>query len=43
MAQVVWKEYTFADGYITICKGMSKRELAWEESKHGKVVSIRTI
>ena len=30
--------FTFEDGYSVCVKGFSKRELAWEIRKHGKVV-----
>ena len=30
--------FTFADGYSVCVRGFSKRELAVEESKHGKLV-----
>ena len=33
--------YTFEDGYwCWYCGKMDKNELAWEERKHGKCVSI---
>lgn len=35
----VWYRFTFADGYITICRGMSAQERRVEEAKHGKLVS----
>ncbi len=41
--QIKWKRYTFADGYIVECKGMSKRELTREESIHGLCINIEPI
>ncbi len=34
-----WYRFTFADGHISICRGMSKQERMVEEAKHGKLVS----
>lgn len=34
-----WYRFTFADGYISICRGMSAQELSVEEAKHGKLIS----
>lgn len=34
-----WYRFTFADGYVTICRGMSASERRVEEAKHGKLVS----
>lgn len=31
--------YTFTDGYRIWCRGMSKQELAYEQLKHGKLLS----
>lgn len=36
-----WFTYTFEDGYVVISRRMSKNDLAWEESRHGKCVSIK--
>lgn len=33
--------FTFEDGYRVCVRGFSKRELAVEESKHGKLVERR--
>ena len=30
--------FEFADGYMCWAKGFSKRELKWEELKHGKLL-----
>ena len=30
--------YTFEDGYSICVRGFSKRELAWEVRKHGKLI-----
>lgn len=35
-----WYVYTFEDGYVFIAGKLSKKELAWEEYRHGKCVSI---
>lgn len=43
MKTIKWRRYTFADGYIVECKGMSKRELMREESIHGLCISIEPI
>ena len=43
MKVIKWRRYTFADGYVTECKGMSKRELMREESIHGLCISIEPI
>ena len=37
-----FKEYVFEDGYRCVVYGMSKNELAWEELKHGKLISVRS-
>lgn len=34
-----WYRFTFADGYVSICMGMSAQELSVEEAKHGKLIS----
>lgn len=34
-----WYRFTFADGYVSICKGMSAQERNVEEAKHGKLIS----
>lgn len=33
-----WYRFMFADGYISICRGMSAQELSVEEAKHGKLI-----
>lgn len=38
MKKFNWYRFIFADGYTTICRGMSKNELAHEELKHGKMI-----
>ncbi|MCI8351950.1 MAG: hypothetical protein HFJ86_12450 [Oscillospiraceae bacterium] len=35
----IWYRFTFADGYVCICRGMSAQERRVEEAKHGKLVS----
>ena len=37
------KEYIFTDGTVCYTKGYSKDELRVQESKHGKVKSIKKI
>jgi hypothetical protein len=32
--------YTFTDGYRVCVRGFSKQELAVEENKHGRLISI---
>lgn len=34
-----WFRFTFADGYVTIRRGMSGTEKATMERQHGKLVS----
>lgn len=34
-----WYRFTFADGYVMICRGMDKVEKAAMERKHGKLIS----
>ena len=41
--QMGWKEYVFEDGYRCQCRGMDKIELAHEELKHGKLISVKEI
>jgi hypothetical protein len=36
-------KFTFADGYSCMCAGMSKTELYWEEQRHGKLISKKSI
>jgi len=43
MRTIKWRRYTFTDGYIMECKGMSKRELVNVEMAHGKCISIEPI
>lgn len=33
-----WYRFVFADGYVSICRGMSAQELSVEEAKHGRAV-----
>lgn len=41
--KVLWKNYTFADGYrIDVRGGFGKTELAAEERRHGKCLSVTT-
>ncbi len=39
MKKIKWYRFVFADGYVCICAGMSKGELASAERKHGKLIS----
>ena len=32
-------KFIFADGTVTVTKGLNKNELAWEEQQHGKLVN----
>lgn len=34
-----WYRFTFADGYVSICRGMSASERRVIEAEHGKLVS----
>ena len=34
-----WYRFTFEDGYVAVCRGMSAQERKVEEAKHGKIVS----
>lgn len=40
MRIIKWYRYTFADGYVCICAGMSSNERKIAERDHGKIVSI---
>lgn len=40
--KVTWKKYTFADGYsVDVRGGLGKTELAYEERRHGKCLSVK--
>lgn len=39
MKKMKWYRFTWADGYISECRGYSRQERAVEERKHGKLIS----
>ena len=39
MKKMKWYRFTWADGYISECRGYSRQERAAEERKHGKLIS----
>lgn len=39
MKKTCWYRFTFADGYVVECRGMTAQERKVEERKHGKLIS----
>ena len=39
MKKIKWYRFVFSDGYVCICAGMNKMELASAERKHGNLIS----
>lgn len=37
--KATWYRFTFADGYVTVCRGISTQEHKIEDAKHDKLVS----
>ena len=41
MEKFEWYRYVFEDGYVMICRGMSRLELDVENRKHGELKDIK--
>jgi hypothetical protein len=39
----MWYQFTFKDGYVSICRGYDKVEMMHEVRKHGKVIEKRRV
>lgn len=39
----MWYQFTFADGYVSICRGYSKSEMVNEVRKHGKLLEKKRV
>ena len=39
----MWYQFTFADGYVSICRGYDKVEMINEVRKHGKVIEKKRV